>query len=152
MRLSLGGGEPRQAKLLFVPLPPSSLKLLPLVLLRQPVFRPWQRLSLRSSYGLSGWLCVSGWDIQTINVTKSWLLWSKRGWIQNEDECVAAEMFHIVNYPLQACCATCSGLTRIRTSRAGERTTAASPLPLELMWSASSSIAMIWISSVEPTR
>lgn len=53
---------------------------------------------------------------------------------------------------LQACCATCCGPTRTKTSRAGERTTAASPSPSGRMWSASSLTATIWTSSAEPTR
>lgn len=44
-------------------LAPSSSVLAVLVLIRQPVFRPWQTLSLRSSYGLWRRLRVSRWGM-----------------------------------------------------------------------------------------
>lgn len=52
----------------------------------------------------------------------------------------------------QACCVTCCGQTRIKTSRAGVRTTGACPSRLEPTWSASSSTGMTWTSSAELTR
>lgn len=52
----------------------------------------------------------------------------------------------------QACCVTCCGQTRIKTSRAGVRTTGACLSRLEPTWSASSSTVMTWTSSAELTR
>lgn len=52
----------------------------------------------------------------------------------------------------QACCATCCGLIQTKMSRAGVKMIGASPSPLGLMWSASSSTATTWTSSVEHIR
>lgn len=59
---------------------------------------------------------------------------------------------HSSNGVLQASCVTCCGRTQTRTSRAGERMTAASPSLLERMWSASSSTATTWTWSAGLTR
>lgn len=51
---------------------PSALNLGVLVLIRQPVFGPWQQLSLRSTYGLSGKLMSGGEECVSIYKGQAW--------------------------------------------------------------------------------
>lgn len=71
---------------------------------------------------------------------------------QSRENCVCVRDVSAHVCVFQACCVICCGQTRIKTCRAGVRTTGACPSRSEPMLSASSSTVMTWTSSAELTR
>lgn len=93
---------------------------------------------------------TNGWNVHFLNIQLHVAVYKNRH--LSVSNCSTRRCFWPKRATFQACYATCCGLIQTKMSRAGVKMIGASPSPLGLMWSASSSTATTWTSSVEHIR